>query len=250
MAESEAAVVHSMTSIVEDADALGVAPDPSDLTREHAIRPVAWSTRARSGSQGLLAGAVVTTGLHAIAAIGDPGWSLAVGLTLTLGTVLVLLLVRGGEQDLRWYCGAAAVVPAGVLAVGAGEGGVVVDALLVLLVGLAVGLTVQVDRTIRRWRRRVLEWNRAYARLAAAPLRARSAHLETRLVDAGPVRRVEGHVVYVGQDGTEHEVPLTTMAQTRLEVPPDTPVGPGSTAVAWHSADHSVVLTRVLATRV
>ena len=250
MAETEATALQSRTSIVEDADALEVVPAPSDLTREHAVRPVAWSTRARSGSQGLLAGAVVTTVLHAIAAIGETGWPLAVALALAFGTVLVVLVVRGGEQDLRWYVGATAVVPAGVLAVGAGEGGVAVDALLVLLVGAAVATTVQVDRTIRRWRRRVLDWNRAYGRLAAAPLRARSAHLSTRLVDVGPVRRVEGHVVYVAHDGTEHEVPLTTMAETRVEVPPEVPVGPASPAVAWHSADHSVVLTRVLVARV
>lgn len=248
MAETEVFAVQSMTGIVEDVDALEVAPAPSDLTSEHAVRPVAWSTRVRSGSQGVLAGAVVAAALNAAAAIGGAGWPLSVGLTLLLGVLLVLLVARGGEQDLRWYLGAAVVVPLGVLVSGAGEGGVVVDAVLVLLVGVAAGTTVHLDRTIRRLRREVLSWNHAYARLAGAPLRARSARLETRLVDAGPVRRVEGHVVYVGHDGSEHVVPLATIADTRIEVSADRVVDPASPAVSWHTADHSTVLTRVLAT--
>lgn len=236
-----------MTVIVDDETELERPPSPSDLGEEHTLRPVPWSVRRRSAAIGVALGTFLWSVLATALTIGGQGWDRAVAAAVVSGVLCVVVTRRGGDVDPRWV--AAPIAASALLAIVLPQVPLPFPAVLAVgavLIILQVCLA-QFQRGLTTTRRLVLAWNDAFARLAESPRRAVTCELHVTTVERVGRRRIEGSVSYVAEDGTQHTVPLVSAPAVGLDLLANVAVDAGSPAVTWHAADHSVVLTRVLA---
>lgn len=239
-----------MAGIVDDEAELERVPSPSDLGEEHTVRPVPWRARLRSVVVGTVLVVFLGSVLAALSRIGGPGWTMAVGAAVLSGGLCVAVLRRGGDVDPRWLAVplSVSILAAGLLAPSPRPLPAVLAGLAVLIL-VTTGLAV-FQRRLTRTRSLVLAWNEAFARLAESPRRAVSCTLDVETVEHPRGRRVEGEVAYVAADGTRRTASLVSPPLVGLDLPAGRGVHARSPAVVWHTDDHTVVLTRVLATGV